>query len=169
MAYKIDDRVVHPTYGVGRVVGLVSKRFEAEERQFYEVVIERSTVWVPVDNSSNGNGNGLRPLTPKADLNKYRRVLKSSPKPLTPDPRQRKLDLLDRLKVGTFQAMCEAVRDITARGWLKPLSEADTAMLRKAREGLCTEWAASSDVTVVQATAEVNALLLEARQTHQAA
>jgi RNA polymerase-interacting CarD/CdnL/TRCF family regulator len=96
-------------------------------------------------------------------------VLKSSPKPLTPDPRQRKLDLVDRLKVGTFQAMCEAVRDITARGWLKPLSEADTAMLRKAREGLCQEWAASSDVTVVQATAEVNALLLEARQTHQAA
>jgi CarD family transcriptional regulator len=167
MAYKIDDRVVHPTYGVGRVVGLVSKRFEAEERQFYEVAIERSTVWVPVDNSSHGNGNGLRPLTPKADLNRYRRVLQSSPKPLTQDPRQRKLDLQDRLKLGTFQAMCETVRDITARGWLKPLSEADTAMLRKAREGLCQEWAASSDMTVVQATAEVNALLQEARQVHQ--
>jgi CarD family transcriptional regulator len=169
MAFKIDDRVVHPTYGVGRVVGLVSKRFEAEEREFYEVAIERSTVWVPVDDSRSGNGNGLRPLTPKSELNRYRRVLQSSPKPLTQDPRQRKMDLVDRLKIGTFQAMCEAVRDITARGWLKPLSEADTAMLRKAREGLCQEWAASSDVTVVQATAEVNALLLEARQTHQAA
>jgi CarD family transcriptional regulator len=169
MPYKIDDRVVHPTYGVGRVVGLVSKKFEAEERQFYEVAIERSTVWVPVDNSSNGNGNGLRPLTPKADLNKYRRVLQSSPKPLTQDPRQRRQDLLDRMKVGTFQAMCEAVRDITARGWLKPLSEADTSLLRKAREGLCQEWAASQNISVVEATAEVNALLLEARQTHQAA
>lgn len=167
MAYKIDDRVVHPTYGVGRIVGLVSKRFEAEERQFYEVAIDRSTVWVPVDNSGHGNGNGLRPLTPKTELNRYRRVLQSSPVPLTQDPRQRKLDLQDRLKLGTFQAMCEAVRDITARGWLKPLSEADTAMLRKAREGLCQEWAASSDVSVTQATAEVNALLQEARQTHQ--
>jgi CarD family transcriptional regulator len=167
MAYKIDDRVVHPTYGVGRVVALVSKRFEAEERQFYEVSIDRSTVWVPVDDSGNGNGNGLRPLTPKSDLNRYRRLLQSSPKPLTQDPRQRKLDLADRLKLGTFQAMCEAVRDITARGWLKPLSEADTAMLRKAREGLCQEWAASSDVSVVQATAEVNALLQAARQAHQ--
>lgn len=167
MAYKIDDRVVHPTYGVGRIVGLVSKRFEAEERQFYEVAIDRSTVWVPVDDSGHGNGNGLRPLTPKTELNRYRRVLQSSPVPLTQDPRQRKLDLQDRLKLGTFQAMCEAVRDITARGWLKPLSEADTAMLRKAREGLCQEWAASSDVSVTQATAEVNALLQEARQTHQ--
>jgi len=168
MAYKIDDRVVHPTYGVGRVVALVSKRFEAEERQFYEVSIDRSTVWVPVDDSGHGNGNGLRPLTPKSDLNRYRRLLQSSPKPLTQAPRQRKLDLAARLKLGTFQAMCEAVRDITARGWLKPLSEADTAMLRKAREGLCQEWAASSDVSVVQATAEVNALLLAARQAHQA-
>jgi CarD family transcriptional regulator len=168
MPYKIDERVVHPTYGVGRIVGLVAKRFEAEERQFYEVAIERSTVWVPVDDSRNGNGNGLRPLTPKADLNKYRRLLQSSPKPLTQDPRQRKVDLQDRMKIGTFQAMCETVRDITARGWYKPLSEADTALLRKAREGLCQEWAVSAEISVVQATAEVNALLQAGRQAHQA-
>jgi CarD family transcriptional regulator len=167
MAYKINDRVVHPTYGVGRIVGLVSKRFEAEERQFYEVAIERSTVWVPVDNSGNGNGNGLRPLTTKSELKHYRQLLQSTPQPLTQDSRQRKLDLQDRLKAGTFQAICEAVRDISARGWSKPLSEADALLLRKAREGLCQEWAASADVSVVQATAEVNALLLEARQAHQ--
>ena len=167
MAYKINDRVVHPTYGVGRIVRLVSKRFEAEERQFYEVAIERSTVWVPVDNSGNGNGNGLRPLTTKNELNRYRQLLQSAPQPLTPDSRQRKLDIQDRLKIGTFQAICEAVRDISARGWSKPLSESDALLLRKAREGLCQEWAASADVSVVQATAEVNALLLEARQVHQ--
>ena len=167
MAFKIDDRVVHPTYGVGRVVALVSKRFAAAEQPYYEVAIDRSTVWVPVGDSGNGNGNGLRLLTSKSELARYRGILQSSPKALTPDPRQRRLDLLERMRIGTFQAMCEAVRDITARGWLKPLSEGDTAMLRKAREGLCQEWAAASDVTVVQATAEVNALLLEARQTHQ--
>jgi CarD family transcriptional regulator len=169
MVYQIDDRVVHPTYGVGRIVALVNKRFEAEARQFYEVAIERSTVWVPVDDSRQGNGHGLRPLTPKADLHRYRRLLQSSPKPLTPDSRQRKLDLQDRLRLGTFEAMCEAVRDLTARGWSKPLSEADTALLRKAREGLCQEWAAAADVSVVQATAEVNALLQAGRRAHQPA
>jgi len=167
MPYKINDRVVHPTYGVGRVVALVSKRFEAEERDFYEVAIERSTVWVPVDDSTNGNGNGLRPLTRKADLSRYRRLLQSDPQPLTPDSRQRKLDLQDRLRAGTFQAVCEAVRDISARSWSKPLSEADALLLRKAHEGLCQEWAASADVPVSQASAEVNALLQAAREAHQ--
>ena len=64
-------------------------------------------------------------------------------------------------------SVCEAVRDISARSWSKPLSEADALLLRKAHEGLCQEWAASADVPVSQASAEVNALLQAAREAHQ--
>jgi RNA polymerase-interacting CarD/CdnL/TRCF family regulator len=62
--------------------------------------------------------------------------------------------------------MCEIVRDLTARSWRKPLREADTASLRRARERLCQEWAAAEDVTLAEATREVDALLLEARQVY---
>jgi len=166
MPFQIDDRVVYPACGVGRIAALVTKRFfEAEARLYYEVVIQRSTVWVPVD---AGATSGLRLLTSRDELARYRGVLRSCPVPLTPDPRQRRLDLLGQLRAGSLQNLCEIVRDLTARGWRKVLGEADKATLRRAREGLCQEWAAADGVSVVQATEEVDALLLEGGQAYQA-
>ena len=165
MPFQIDDRVVYPACGVGRIVALVTKLFfEAEARLYYEVIIEKSTVWVPVD---AGITNGLRPLTSKEELARYRGVLRSCPVPLTLDPRQRRLELLSRLRLGSFQDLCEIVRDLTARGWRKALGEADKAALRRARDGLCREWAAVDGVSVLRATEEVDALLLEGRQAYR--
>ncbi len=165
MPFQVDDRVVHPAHGVGRVVGLVTKHFSGPEaRLYYEVAHPRSTVWVPVEADA---ASELRPLTSRDELGRYRGVLRSRPVSLTPDHRQRRFDLLSRLKAGLFQNLCEVVRDLTARGWLKPLSEMDSITLRKTRDDLCTEWAAADGGSILQAVEEVNALLLEGRQAHQ--
>lgn len=166
MHFQIDDRVVHSTHGVGRVVGLVTRRFpEREAREYYEVALERSTVWVPVDGDP---AQELRRLTPKKDLARYRAVLTSRPAILTADHRQRRVDVASRMRVGSFQELCEVVRDLTARGWQKPLNEMDSAGLRKAREGLCREWAAADEVSFAAAMQEIDALLLECKRIHRA-
>ena len=166
MSFQIGDQVVHPAYGIGRIVGIVTKRFvEAEASRYYEIGIQQSTVWVPVEGSTP---SGLRPLTSKHELARYRGVLRSHPALLTPDSRQRRLDILNRLKVGLFQTRCEVIRDLTAQGWHKALNEADSAALRKTREGVCQEWAAAEGVSVQQATQEIDALLLEARKAYRA-
>lgn len=166
MPFQVDDRVVHSTHGVGRVVGLVTQRFsQAEARPYYEIALQRSTVWVSVVDADATRE--LRPLTPKAELARYRGVLRSRPTPLTMDHRQRRLDVLSRLKVGSFQGLCEVVRDLTARGWHKALNEMDAAALRKTRDDLCQEWAAADGVSVLDAVKEVDALLLEGRQAYQ--
>jgi CarD family transcriptional regulator len=164
MRFQIDDSVVHPMHGVGRVVGLVMKRFSgAEARLYYEITIQQSTIWVLVDSAAS---LGLRPLTSKGELAHYREVLRSQPVSLIPDHRQRRLALLSHLKAGLFQNLCEVVRDLTARGWLKPLSEMDSVALRKTRDELCQEWAAADGVSVLDAVKEVDALLLEGRQAY---
>lgn len=166
MPYQIDDPVVLPGYGVGRIVGTVMKRLaEPEARTYYEVVLGKNTVWVPVD---AGAATRLRPLTPRTELVQGRGVLRGRPLPLTPDFRQRRLDLGGVLRAGSFQGLCEMVRDITARGWAKALSDGDIAMLRKAREGLCQEWGAMDGVSTLEAAKEVDALLLEGRETYRA-
>ena len=116
MAFKVDEKVVYPAFGVG-----------------------------------------------------YRGVLRGQPALLNQDHRQRHLELQTRFKRGTLQDMCEMVRDLSGRGWVKGLSEADSSALRKSREGLLQEWAAADDVTLPEATAEINALLQEGRQTFQGA
>lgn len=166
MPYQVNDCVVHPAHGVGRVVALAMQHFfDAEARLYYEIAIQRSNkVWVPVD---TGVASGLRPVTAKAELTHYRRILQSRPVSLTLDSRQRHLELLGRLKAGLFQTACEIVRDLTARRWLKPLNEMDSRTLRRTHEGICQEWAAADGVSVQEAAKEIDALLLEGRQAHQ--
>lgn len=165
MPYQVNDSVVHPAHGVGRVVALAMQHFfDAEARLYYEIDLQRNRVWVPVD---AGPASGLRPVTPKSDLARYRRVLQSRPTSLILDSRQRHLELVGRLKVGLFQTSCEVVRDLTARRWVKPLNEMDSRTLRRTHEGLCQEWAAAAGISVQEAAKEIDALLLEGRQAHQ--
>ncbi len=162
MPFQVGDVVVHPAHGVGHVVRLEEKRFSGREASlYYEIVIQKSTVWVSVESPE---ALRLRPLTLKNDLARYRSVLKSRPLPLNKDHRQRHLELADRLKQGSFQVMCEVVRDLTARGWIKPLNEYDTVSLQRVRGRLCQEWAASEGMSVTDASGEVSSLLLESRK-----
>jgi RNA polymerase-interacting CarD/CdnL/TRCF family regulator len=163
MSFKAGDSVVHPIYGVGRIVRLEDRSLaEDETRLYYVIVADKSTVWVPVD---AGQGIGLRQLTPKRDLDGYRHVLKSDPTPLDKDHKKRRSEIIERLKAGSFRMMCEVVRDMTARSRRKPLYDADTALLQKARIDLCREWAASDGVSVEMAFQEVDALLTKYQAT----
>jgi CarD family transcriptional regulator len=163
MRFRANDLIVHPQHGVGRVVKLESREFGQGKRQeYYEIAIPTGTVWVPVE----GPAHGLRKLGSKADLGRYRSVLRSRPTPLSPDHKQRQIALVERLRESSFQARCEVVRDLTAHSWEKPLNESSGNLLRSARQVLCAEWAAAEGLTLAEATREVEALLLEGKETY---
>jgi len=161
MELQVGDRVVHPIYGVGRIATVGKKRFTGEARMYYEIVAAKTTVWVPMESSE---AIGLRRLTTKPDLATYRKVLKSRPISLDQDHTRRRMELAERLKQGSFQALCEMVRDLTARGWRKPLGSADASYLRKAHDHLSEEWASADGVSIAAASEEIDTLLLESRQ-----
>lgn len=164
MSFQIDDRVVYPAFGVGRIVGLVTKTFaNAASGTYYEVSGERSTVWVSV---VEGAAGGLRPLTREDELEHFRDVLRGRPAVLNSDFRQRQADMRSMLQGGALQGICEVVRDLSGRSWLKTLNESDHNLLRRCSDSLCHEWAAAGNVPLAAAAAEVNILLLEARQAY---
>src|SRR5258707_837882 len=50
MTFEMNDRVVYPAFGVGRIVGLTAKTVGAAASQmYYEVSGDRTTAWVQVD------------------------------------------------------------------------------------------------------------------------
>jgi RNA polymerase-interacting CarD/CdnL/TRCF family regulator len=164
MAIKVNDWAVHPQHGIGRVVKLEARHFDAgPERLYYQLAIPTGTVWVPVE----GYPGGLRELTAKGDLARYRGLLRSRPTPLAADHRQCQIALVERLKESSFAARCEVVRDLTAHSWHKALNESSGLMLRSARHALCAEWAAADGLSLNEATREVEALLLEGRKTYE--
>ena len=165
MRFKVGDLVVHLAHGMGHIANLEKKQlFGGEARLYYEVVTQKNTVWVPVDTNAEAT---LRALTPNSDLGLYQQVLIHKPEMLSQDHRLRQIELNERLKHGSFRTTCEVVRDLTAHGWHKPLSDAGAALLRRTRDNLCQEWAVAAGITVVEANKQVNALLLESKQAHQ--
>jgi CarD family transcriptional regulator, regulator of rRNA transcription len=167
MPYNVGDLVVHPAHGVGQIVRQELKRFapQVEASLYYEITIEKGVVWVPVEPH---DANGLRPLVKPGALPQFRSVLRARPGALNQDRRLRQLELNTRLRPGTFQAMCEVVRDLTARSWKSPLGDTDVTLLRRVQDHLYQEWAMAEGVSVTEATREVQALLDESRQASRA-
>lgn len=163
MRFEVGDRVVHPKHGVGRVINLEERRFgQAAARLYYRVALANGTLWVPVD----ADECGLRKLTSKHHLTQYGSLLRSRPAPLSSNPRQRQLELAERMKLSSFQARCEVVRDLAALGWYKPLGESSSVMLRAAHAALDEEWAAVEGLSTHEASRQVEALLLEGKQAY---
>ncbi len=156
----IDDFVVHPVYGVGQVVQIEERQFsEEEDRQYYKVVLDKLTLWIPVDAQTLV---GLRPITARRDLDQYRNLLRSRPAAMVFDQApQRHMELTKQLKRGSFRLMCEVVRDLTVMGRQKPLGRSDTTILQTTREKLLQEWATAAGISIAEASREIDTLLQE--------
>ncbi len=165
MKFKVGDIVVHPVYGPGDIVKIEEKRLSKTEtaRLYYKIALSRSTIWMPVESQAT---IGLRLVTAKRDLGRYRKLLKSHPIPLNNDHPQRHVEMAGRLKQGSFQVMCETVRDLTAWGWQNSLGSTDKATLKKARERLEQEWAMADGISTTEAIEEIDSLLQANHQVY---
>jgi len=155
--FGIGDQVVHPQHGVGYIVGLEDREFEAGVIQrYYEISIPGgSTVWVPVDLPNSG----LRNLATKREIEDCRRILVSQPMRLTEDGRVRQSELVARLKQGTVAAQSEVVRDLSAFVSHKPAYGTIPALLEAIRAVLSQEWAVVEGINISDALFEINSLL----------
>jgi RNA polymerase-interacting CarD/CdnL/TRCF family regulator len=161
MQLKTGDMVVHPSYGIGHIAGIEEKRFAQQEAQwYYKVMLSKRTLWLPVETQK---ASGLRLITAKNELDYYRNLLKSPPSPLEKNHHRRHPALLNRLREGSFQVLCEVVRDLTAWGWRKPLGPTDMATLQKIRQSLYQEWATAAGISTFEASKEVDSLLQATR------
>lgn len=157
MQFQVGDFVVHPVYGVCHIVRIEDRQFSGKEvRPYYKVVLPKLTLWIPVEAQA---AIGLRLVIARNDLDQYRYLLKSPPRSLKHYHAQRHAELVGRLKEGSFRVMCEVVRDLTVSDRQKPLGRSDAAILRKTRERLLQEWAASAGISKAEAATEIDTLL----------
>jgi RNA polymerase-interacting CarD/CdnL/TRCF family regulator len=157
MNYNPGDQVVHPQYGVGTIIRVEDRQLaEQATRQYYVLMFGKTTVWIPVETD---RASSLRRVTAAQDLEPYRALLQSQPVKLDKDYKKRRTELHEQLARGSFQVLCEVVRDLTALGWHKPVSGLDATLLKRVRDDLWHEWAASTGKGLPDAMQEVTALL----------
>jgi CarD family transcriptional regulator len=165
MEFRSGDDAVHPSYGVGNIVRLEERQLGSAQLQpYYVLAIGPATVWVPV--GADGSTT-LRAVTAKQELEQYRLVLKGRPAPLERDHHKRRVEINERLKPGSFQSMCEVVRDLTALGWNRPIGEGDSSVLKKVRDNLRREWAASAGLSIPEVVQELDSLLQAGREVYK--
>jgi RNA polymerase-interacting CarD/CdnL/TRCF family regulator len=160
MNYHQGDVVVHHNFGVGKVDTVETKTADGELRLYYRVSFDKTTVWVPVRNPSK---RVLRRITPKRDLFRYRTLLKSTPEMLDTDFYKRQDALEKRVHSGTYQGLCEAVRDLSAHADRKALTYSEKNFLRKSLDALISEWSITSGVSFDEAYNEIDGYLRKSR------
>ncbi|HEX9922511.1 MAG TPA: CarD family transcriptional regulator [Anaerolineae bacterium] len=166
MLFNVGDFIVHPVYGVGHLVKIEERQFSKEAASlYYQISWPKRQVWIPVAAQKAG---GLRLVTARRELDRYRTVLKGQPTLLSKNYYQRRQELLNCLDQGSFQSVCEVVRDLTARSRHKRLSRTDGDTLRQTRQALCHEWATAAGLSRTEASQEIDALLLVTEPTSPA-
>jgi RNA polymerase-interacting CarD/CdnL/TRCF family regulator len=164
--FSVGNMIVHPTYGIGKVVGIEDLQYQGQEsRPFYKISLDNGVIWVQVDDAGEAR---LRPLTPADELDSYREVLTSAPNPLSDDRYKRYSECNARLKSPSFRVWCELVRDLTAHGATKRLNEYDSSTLRKVSDIVAREWALSAGIPLVDAAKVIKNILSESQSNRLA-
>jgi CarD family transcriptional regulator len=163
MIFAVGDRVVHPQHGVGQVIKLEDREFEAGViRRYYEISIPGGgTVWVPVDVGPVG----LRKPAERSEIARCRKILASRPVPVSEDSRFLQSNLVARLKQGTIATFCEVVRDLHAYSEHKSMYGTIAGFYRVKKDVLCQEWAIVEGVTLPEAVQEIDSLLEKSKET----
>ncbi len=113
--FKVGDRIIHPSYGVGTVTEIKQRHTLGSERRYYsiELLNELGTVvMVPVGAEER---MGLRRPIAKAKLGRVWRVLEDNPNELPSDHDERCALLDEKLGGGDVLKIAETVRDLVWR------------------------------------------------------
>ena len=118
--FKVDQKVVYPSQGVGVVTEIFEKKFRDEMNLYYKIYIEASDmiVMVPVNKAEE---LGIRQIVSKKEAEEALELLSAEFEPITSDWKLRYQMNLDLLKKGTVKDIATIVRCLYNRSKVKEL------------------------------------------------
>jgi len=108
-AYNINDHVVYPKHGVGKIVSVEKAVIGDIDINFYKVFIEKDklTLTIPINQQSN-----LRRVSSVHQVNKCVSILKSKPKVKRTMWSRRAQEYEQKINSGKIYELAEVVRDL---------------------------------------------------------
>jgi len=119
-AFQIDQRVVYPSQGVGRILEIREKSFKDSRILYYIIYLEFSdmTVMVPIDKAES---LGLRPIVRSEEAERALAFISEDYAPIPTDWKLRYQMNLDLLKKGSIMDIASVVRSLYHRSKIKEL------------------------------------------------
>lgn len=158
MGFKIGDKVIHWTYGLGEIVRIEEKPINDHTTNCYVFQTSDMTMWIPIDALQQ---RSLRqPIAPDEFVRLYN-ILASPGEALLEDRVQRKNHMMTQLKNGELASICRLVRDLTLAKRNGKLNHQERCILERAENSLLTEWTYSLGLPLSQAHQEMTSMLRE--------
>jgi CarD family transcriptional regulator len=158
MQFAVGDNVVHPHHGPGRITGVERREFLDGKKLYYEIEIpmHELSVYLPRVKLKE---IGVRPAMSRARLPHVLVKLRSQPRQLPQDYKERQEAVWERLKTGRVMQLAEVVRDLTWHQKRDHLTKKDTAYLAQGKRRLAAEMALVSGAKVADMEKTIEATL----------
>jgi RNA polymerase-interacting CarD/CdnL/TRCF family regulator len=148
MGFRIGDKVIHCTFGLGEITQIENKVINGNQKSCYVIQLNDMTIWVPLDDSGECS---LRTPTPPGEFMKTLPILSSPNENLLEDRLLRKKQLTDQLKDGQLASICRVVRDLSHYQRNFKLNDQERSIFDRAVRSLLTEWTFTLGTTQHQA------------------
>lgn len=153
--FKVNQKIVYPSQGVGKINEIIEKKFKDEMILYYVIYLEVSdmTVMVPVGKAEE---LGIRAIVSKKEGQKALELLSQDFEPIPSDWKLRYQMNLDLLKKGSVIDIATIVRSLYHRSKVKELPILERKLYDSARKLLEDEITFSLNID----RSEVEALIL---------
>jgi RNA polymerase-interacting CarD/CdnL/TRCF family regulator len=141
--YSLGDQVVHRNYGIGRIVGIESKRLNEIEVECFKVKTGNSMYWFPIESTDNPR---IHLVATEKLIREAVEILSSAPHGLHDDIFQWKERIGQVQNDGNFLAISSLVRDLSVLKMVKKLTRTQDQALNNLKARMLKEWAASLEV-----------------------
>lgn len=161
MEFSVGDKVMYPSRGAGRIVGVEHQELVDGFEHYYVIEIPdgKLTVRVPMRKADD---LGVRLVVSQAKLARLLDVLSGTPSRLPKDFKKRQEQVEEKLKTGEATQIAEVVRDLTWRERLVYLTRRDAYLLDQGREFLAAEIAMVTDTGVADVNETIDMALATA-------
>ena len=165
--FEVDDHVVYPHHGAGKVLKKELKKVFGEEREYLTIKIlhNEMTVMVPCENAHLA---GLRRVIDDVTVKKVLAVLEDKVSEMPKNWNRRFKHNRDKIKTGDIYELAEVVRNLAIREHHKGLSTGEKQMFTRAKKVLASELMYALEKDEEEAEAFLDDLLLESAGTQLA-
>ena len=131
--FKVNQQIVYPSQGVGKITEIFEKEFNGETVAYYKIYLEVSDmiVMVPVNNAKD---LGIRAIVEASEAKKALNMLSEDFEPITSDWKLRYQMNLELLKKGSIADIAQIVRCLYNRSKVKELPIQDRKLYDSAKK-----------------------------------
>lgn len=156
--FSVGDRIAHPMHGAGIIDGIVKRKVDGAEKDYYvlKLPVGDMLVMIPVDCTDS---IGVRPIVCPEEAEKIICAIAEIEVNMTQNWNKRYRENMLKIKSGDLLEVAAVIKGLMLRDTDRGLSTGERKMLHSAKQILISEIVLSRSITYEEVEAQINTAL----------